>query len=56
MQVRLAVKLLQIGDLCFEGDLEICVSNYSTAALTAAEHTDELVADGKTNMAECCMA
>lgn len=46
-----AVKWLRIGDLEFEAeDMEICVSRYSTAALTKAEHTDELVADGKTHL------
>ena len=44
------VKMLMIGDLCFEGDLEIQVSRYSTAVLLKAEHTDELVADGKTHL------
>ena len=42
------VKLLQIGDLQFAGDAFECnVSKYSTAALAAANHTDELVADGR---------
>ena len=46
-----AVRWLRIGDLEFEAaDMEICVSRYSTAALTKAEHTDELVADGKTHL------
>ena len=46
-----AVKWLRIGDLAFEADdMEICVSRYSTAALTKAEHTDELVSDGKTHL------
>ncbi len=45
------VKLLKIGELQFEGDAFECnVSKYSTAALTAAEHTDELVADGLTHV------
>ena len=30
--------------------MEVCVSRYSTAALTKAEHTDELHADGKTHL------
>jgi beta-galactosidase len=30
--------------------MEINVSRYSTAALLAAEHTDELVADGKIHL------
>ena len=45
-----AVKCLRIGRLEFTADtqMEIRVSRYSTQALTAAEHTDELVSDGKT--------
>lgn len=45
-------KMLRIGKLEFTGekDFEINVSRYSTAALTAAEHTDELVADGKVHL------
>ncbi len=41
-------KMLRIARLQFLADteFEINVSRYSTAALTAAEHTDELVADG----------
>ena len=46
-----AVKWLRIGDLEFAAaDMEICVSRYSTAALTKAEHTDALHADGKTHL------
>ena len=46
-----AVKWLRIGDLEISAeDMEINVSRYSTAALTRAEHTDELVADGKTHL------
>jgi len=47
-----ASKLLEIGKLRFlaDTDFEINVSRYSTAALTAAEHTDELVADGLTHV------
>ncbi len=46
-----AVKWLRIGDLEISAeDMEINVSRYSTAALTKAEHTDELVADGKTHL------
>ena len=43
-----ATKLLTIGNLKFLADteFEVNVSRYSTAALTKAEHTDELVADG----------
>ena len=45
------VRWLHIGDLDFSAEeMEIQVSHYSTAALTAAEHTDELVADGKTHL------
>ena len=46
------VKMLKIGKLEFtsrEG-MEINVSRYSTAALYKAEHTDELVSDGKTHL------
>jgi beta-galactosidase len=46
-----SVKWLRIGDLEFSAeDMEICVSQLSTAALTKAEHTDELVADGLTHV------
>ncbi len=47
-----ASKMLKIGKLRFEAekDFEINVSRYSTAALTRAEHTDELVADGYTHV------
>ena len=42
---------LKIGDLEFTAEqMEFNVSNFSTAALTKAEHTDELVADGKTHL------
>ncbi len=46
------VKRLAIGGLCFSSQqgFECCVSNYSTAALTAAQHTDELVQDGKVHL------
>jgi beta-galactosidase len=46
------VKMLQIGKLEFVAadTMEINVSKYSTAALYKAEHTDELVADGKTHL------
>ena len=44
-------KMLQIGDLQFTGEAFECnVSKYSTAALTQAEHTDELLADGLTHV------
>lgn len=47
-----SVKMLRIGNLEFRADseMEINVSRYSTAALLKAEHTDELVADGKTHL------
>ena len=46
-----AVKWLQIGDLEFSAEeMEIQVSRFSTAALTLAEHTDELRADGNTHL------
>lgn len=47
-----AVKLLRIGRLEFRAakEMEIQVSKYSTAALLKAEHTDELMADGKTHL------
>ena len=46
-----AVKWLQIGGLEFSAeDMEIHVSQFSTAALTAAEHTDALRPDGKTHL------
>ena len=42
---------VKIGDLEFEADeMEFQVSKYSPAALTKAEHTDELVADGNTHL------
>ena len=45
------VKWLRIGGLEFSAeDMEINVSKYSTAALTKAEHTDELICDGKTHL------
>ena len=46
------VKLLEIGKLRFaaEKPFECSVSAYSTEALDRAEHTDELVADGKTHL------
>lgn len=46
-----AARWLAIGDLEFAADeMEINVSRYTTAALTKAEHTDELVADGNTHL------
>lgn len=46
------VKMLKIGKLEFTSQegMEINVSRYSTAALYKANHTDELVADGKTHL------
>ena len=45
-------RMLKIGNLTFKGkdEFEFCVSNYSTDALYKAEHTDELVKDGKTHL------
>ncbi len=46
-----AVKYLEIGDFRVESeDMEVNVSNYSTEALLKAQHTDELVADGKVHL------
>ncbi len=46
-----ATKWLRIGDLEFAADeMEVNVSAISTAALTKAQHTDELVRDGKTHL------
>ena len=46
-----ACRYLAIGDLeILADDMEINVSRYSTAALTKAEHTDELIADGLTHL------
>ncbi len=47
-----ASKMLRIGRLEFaaEDSFEIQVSRFSTAALTKAEHTDELIADGNTHV------
>lgn len=46
------VKQLCIGELEFtaEKDFECCVSQYSTPALTKAEHTNELLKDGLTHV------
>ncbi len=44
-------KWLQIGDMEMTAqEMEISVSRFSTAALTRAEHTDELIADGRTHL------
>ena len=45
-------KELTIGDLVFRAEktMEINVSQYSTAAIQKAKHTDELVSDGKTHL------
>ena len=46
------VKLLEIGKLRFESEnaFECNVSAYSTEAIDRAEHTDELVSDGRTHL------
>lgn len=46
------VRLLEIGKLRFESGepFSINVSKYSTVALDHAEHTDELISDGKTHL------
>ena len=46
------VKWLKIGGMEFTAldGMEINVSRYSTDAICAAEHTDELIADGKTHL------
>lgn len=46
------VRMLSVGGLRFGSDtgLECNVSQYSTEQLTAAEHTDELTADGNTHV------
>ncbi len=44
-------KHLKVGKLCFEADsFDFSVLQYSIKALTEAEHTDELVKDGKTHL------
>ena len=47
-----AVRSLTIGDLTVESqrDFECNVSRYSSEALTGADHTDELAADGSTHV------
>lgn len=47
-----AVRMLRIGRLEFtaDKDFEINVSKFSSAAITKAEHTDELLPDGKTHL------
>ena len=46
-----AARWLRIGDLEFAAEeMEINVSQFSTAAVTKAEHTDELVSDGRTHL------
>lgn len=43
--------MLTVGKMCFEAEnFEFNVSSYSTDALTKAEHTNELVKDGKTHL------
>lgn len=46
------VRLLEIAGLRFESGVpfECCVSQYSTDAIEHAEHTDELVSDGRTHL------
>lgn len=46
------VRLLRIGNLQFEAEapFECNVSAFSKEALTKAEHTDELISDGKTHV------
>ncbi|MBR4910782.1 MAG: glycoside hydrolase family 2 [Clostridia bacterium] len=45
------VKMLTVGDMVFTGDaLDIGVSQYGAQALNSAEHTDELIKDGKTHV------
>lgn len=45
-------RFLEIGNMVFTCDkgMDICVSDYSTAALYKAEHTDELVKDGQVHL------
>lgn len=46
-----AAKMLTIGKMCIEADdFEFNVSSYSSDALTGAEHTNELISDGKTHL------
>ena len=46
-----STKMLTIGKMCVEADnFEFNVSAYSSAALTRAEHINELVKDGKTHL------
>ena len=49
---HVGVRMLEIGALRFEGDpaFECCVSAYTSDALERAEHTDELVSDGRTHV------
>lgn len=49
---HIKTKMLKIGKLIFESEngFEFNASNYSTDALFKAQHTDELVADGKTHL------
>lgn len=46
------VRMLEIGNMLFESEdeFECNVSAYSTEAVDRAEHTDELVSDGKTHL------
>ena len=46
-----SAKMLTIGKMCIEADnFEFNVSSYSTDTLTKAQHTNELVRDGKTHL------
>ena len=49
---HIGVTMFEIGEMVIEGDnaFEICVSEYSTAALYKANHTDELEKDGLTHV------
>jgi hypothetical protein len=44
------VKVLEIGDLRFEGDFECAVSHYSIEQVNNANHTNELERDGKIHL------
>ncbi len=46
-----STSMLQIGKLCFMGErFDFNVSSYSTKAITEANHTNELIKDGKTHI------
>jgi beta-galactosidase len=46
------VRLLEIGNMLFESDnaFSCNVSAFTTKAIDQAEHTDELISDGKTHL------